>query len=93
MRAVITLDDQDNEGKPGLGMTVFLENGWTPTSTAHQAANALIQHLESLSAIHEAGEVKWVEGSDAGWIKDPIVAIPDSQPTSIIDLSAAPMTQ
>lgn len=73
MRAVLTLDDQDG----GVGMTLFLEDGFTPTSQAHQAANALVKHLESLSAIQSTGEVAWVQGEDAQWIKDPVVAVPE----------------
>jgi hypothetical protein len=89
MRAVITLDDQDG----GVGMTLFLEDGFTPTSQAHKAANALVQHLESLSAIQSTGEPQWIAGEDAQWIKGAVTAIPEPQPKTslagILTTSAA----
>lgn len=85
MRAVITLDDQDG----GVGMTLFLEDGFTPTSQAHKAANALVQHLESLSAIQSTGETKWVEGQDAQWIKDAVTAIPKPKTSLVVTMPAS----
>lgn len=84
MRAVLTLDDQDS----GVGLTLFLEDGFQKDSQAHQAANALVKHLESLSAIQSTGEVAWVEGEDAQWIKDPVIAAPEAVETRQTSLAS-----
>jgi hypothetical protein len=74
-KAVITLDDTNG----GVGMTLFLEDGFTPSSQAHKAANCLIQHLESLSIAQAESPVEWVEGDKAQWIKDEVIAVPENQ--------------
>lgn len=71
-KAVITLSDEEG----GVGMTVFLEDGFTPTSAAHCAANMLVKHMETMSEKFSAGETKWVEGDDAAWIQGDVVALP-----------------
>lgn len=81
-RAVITLDDQDQNGFAGVGMTLFLENGFTPGSAAHQAANALVQELERMAAVQSQGDLKTVTGPDAAWISSDVVAVPENLPSA-----------
>lgn len=73
-KAVITLSDEEG----GVGMTVFLEDGFTPTSEAHCATNMLVKHMETMSEKFSAGETKWVEGDEAGWIQGDVVALPST---------------
>lgn len=85
MRAVITLDDVEGE----VGMTLFLEGGFQVDSNAHQTANLIVKHLDELASIRSKGDVKWVEGADAAWIADSVVAVPQvGEPALRLDSAA-----
>ena len=77
MRAVITLDDQDGQ----VGMTLFLEGGYTEGSEAHKTANMIVKFLDEQASLTNNGEATWVEGAEADWIKSDVVAVPEYNDT------------
>lgn len=78
MRAVITLEDDG----PAIGMTLYLEDGYTESSNAHQTANMIVKFLDEQASIKSKGETGWVEGPEADWIKGDVVAVPEYDSTN-----------
>jgi len=60
-KAILTLDD--NNGK--MALSLFLEGGFQVDSDAHQCANLLIKHLDTLGAVEESSEVRTLTGEEA----------------------------
>lgn len=60
-KAILTLDDKDGK----MSLSLFLEGGFQVDSDAHQCANLLIKHLDTLGAVEESSEVRTLTGEEA----------------------------
>lgn len=65
-KAILTMDDADGK----LELSLFLEGGFQVDSDAHQCANLLIKHLDTLGAVEQAGEVRELTGDEAQAVID-----------------------
>jgi hypothetical protein len=60
-KAILTMDDRDGK----LELSLFLEGGFQVDSDAHQCANLLVKHLDTLGAVEGQSEVRELTGEEA----------------------------
>jgi len=77
-KAVITFDD-DQAG--GVGMSLFLEGGFTQDSPAHNAAAMLVNYMRDQAGDPKDEQTRILTGNEATWIQGDVVAIPGEDNT------------